>query len=345
MSLVKTSSIRRLWEDAQASLEYSSTRFWEYAFKEFLFNGPDWNNPSQQAYTPKSGDNRRCDSIIERYDPIKKKWETIMFHEAKLDSASEADIDVCEKQAYNACSAFLDYFPERNTIFAMTTWGTKARLWVLYRDDTVLTPWTPGEGSGNRHYIEASSNDAAILKKSLKILHKWKDTTPAVGHNSAPSGQGPSGQGPSGQAPSGQAPSGQAPSGPGPSSQRPSSPGPSGPSGPCPSGPGPSGPGPSRSATSYQGQGSRESTVSSQKTTSSAGQVIAPVFVDTWYYEDKKNHVYYKFRNPDSGKEIKTEGSEWKVGYQDGRQCSVYTRKQTGRQYYVWELGAIRAPN
>ncbi|EDO01166.1 predicted protein [Sclerotinia sclerotiorum 1980 UF-70] len=256
-----------------------------------------------------------------------------MFHEAKLDSASAAEITLCEKQVYNACAAFLDYFPERDSVFALTTWGTKGRLWVVNRGTKHLIPRFLGPEVFSAHYIEASSTAAMYLKKSLRSLHNWKDSSSdtkardrARTEGGETEGEWPEGEWPGGGWLEGARSIGARSEGAGPEGVE------------------PGGAGPCRPATSYQGQGSRESTVDySQKTNSSVGQV-APAFVGTWYYEEKKNHVYYKFRIPDSGKEIKTKASQWKAAYQEGIPCLMYTREETGRQYYVWELGATKAP-
>ncbi|ESZ91870.1 hypothetical protein SBOR_7735 [Sclerotinia borealis F-4128] len=245
-----------------------------------------YNGPVKhcQPYTPQKGDLRRCDSIVERYNSTTKKWETILFYEAKLDFATPEEVHLCEVQAFSAFWAFLHHFPERKIIYAMTTWGTKARLWSLRAGETALVAYFPqGEACHPNLYIEASSDTAAGLKKAFRLLRKWDDSV------SAASGSVPSGLD-------------------------------------------------SASDPTGELQINRESTVSSQETASSAGRALPPVFVDTWCHVDKKkSHVYYKFRHPDTGRDIKTEGSDWKAGHIPGdeRQCSIYTEKVSGRQFYL----------
>ncbi|OAF62436.1 hypothetical protein VC83_00841 [Pseudogymnoascus destructans] len=157
MSLIRNRRTLSLWE-AQSRPEWGATRFWEYVFKEDIFNGRDWAISSQQPPTNDQGDRRRVDLCIERW--IHDKWQKIAVFEAKKTNCSQAEINEVEYLAYNAC---MEHFVDsgRKQMYGITTIGTTARIWYVTKAGDYLLPMCNDVRLRSR-YIPLSQKDYSI---------------------------------------------------------------------------------------------------------------------------------------------------------------------------------------
>ncbi|KAE8442168.1 hypothetical protein EG329_003756 [Mollisiaceae sp. DMI_Dod_QoI] len=152
-----TPQVQKLWADAQTRPEWASTKFWEYIFSHNIFDGPEWVVSSQQPPTYDDGDLRRIDLVVENIDENANS-AALMFMEAKRASATLDLVLEVEYQAFTACCAAL-YATGRESIWAMTCVGTRAKLWAYRRDDDYLTQFYPLSDnlSEKDEYVEYSS--------------------------------------------------------------------------------------------------------------------------------------------------------------------------------------------
>ncbi|KAI9730330.1 MAG: hypothetical protein M1818_008233 [Claussenomyces sp. TS43310] len=172
MSLIIDDRTEALWIEAQTKPEWATTLFWEYVLKEQFFSGRDWTISSQQPPTNEASDLRRVDLRIQRWN--NKRWNTILFFEAKKQNCSQAEIDTLEGQAYEACVSHMRY-TGREEMYAVTAIGTSARLWVAVLEAPYLMPFVPlgVELSDRTGYIEAHSTDAAQLRDGFATIVKY----------------------------------------------------------------------------------------------------------------------------------------------------------------------------
>lgn len=163
MSIINTARLDRLWQEAQIHPEWATTRLWEYIFNHIIFKDDKWVVSSQQPATRQEGELRRVDLVVEKMNSDATKVETVLFIEANRASASTADIDEAEHQAFTAtCAYCIDTGVKY--IWALTCIGSAARLWAFKNGHIYLTPFVPkGEGlSEKSEYLEIAANGQTI---------------------------------------------------------------------------------------------------------------------------------------------------------------------------------------
>lgn len=164
MSIITTPRLQRLWQDAQNYPEWAATRLWEYVFNHIVFNEDKWVVSSQQPPTHQAGDLRRVDLVVEKIDSDAATVATLLFHEVKRANASITDIEEVEYQAFTAaCAHYVETGNQH--IWAMTSVGSAARLWIFHAMSEYLIPFVPpGEGLAERsEYLELSTHGEVIL--------------------------------------------------------------------------------------------------------------------------------------------------------------------------------------
>lgn len=77
------------------------------------------------------------DSLVMKYFG-NESLEVLCFHELKRILASPTDLEEVEYQAFKACIAYLA--PKVGTVYAITSFGTKARGWTCTKDSDYLEP-------------------------------------------------------------------------------------------------------------------------------------------------------------------------------------------------------------
>ncbi|GKU07226.1 hypothetical protein FLAG1_10982 [Fusarium langsethiae] len=185
MSIITTPRLQRLWQDAQDHPEWAATRLWEYVFNHIVFREDIWVVSSQQPPTHQDGDLRRVDLVVERIDNDAATVATLLFHEAKRANASPSDIQEVEYQAFTAACAY--YVETKNQhIWAMTSVGSAARLWIFHAESEYLIPFIPlGERLAERsEYLELSTHGEVIVDALGYVKEHMTPPTELLGRHS-----------------------------------------------------------------------------------------------------------------------------------------------------------------
>ncbi|KAH6667179.1 hypothetical protein B0J14DRAFT_440315, partial [Halenospora varia] len=173
MSIVNTVVEHILWNDAQKHNEWASTKFWEHKLQKAYPAADGWIVSSQQPPTRDKSDRRRVETTVECLHG--ESLQKLQIVECKDHNASQSQIDEVEHQAYNACLKYLKH-SGRSEMYAMTTIGTRARLWVARQTETYLEPFVPMSTgvSAIDEYIEAHSTDGHLITDGweyMKVNH------------------------------------------------------------------------------------------------------------------------------------------------------------------------------
>jgi hypothetical protein len=162
MSIVQTDVEYFLWTDAQKHHEWASSKFWEHKLQKTFPATEGWIVSSQQPPTREKSDRRRVEATVEcLYDGSLEKLQIV---ECKEHNATKSRIQEVEAQVYEACLKYLKG-SQRSEMYAMTTVGTLARLWIAYKSEDYLEPFFPkGMGLAEiREYVEANSSDGHYI--------------------------------------------------------------------------------------------------------------------------------------------------------------------------------------
>lgn len=118
---------------------------------------------------PSSADpKRRVDLVVRVLG--RKGPSVLIFLEAKKANATMNDLDDVEGQVLDACATYLRTH-NLTHINAMTTVGTKARIWEYLEGSDYLTPIFGTEDlSELSEYVEAHSSDAYKIKEALETI-------------------------------------------------------------------------------------------------------------------------------------------------------------------------------
>ena len=137
MSLIADDFLLRLWQDAQekADAEWASRTFWQQLLGKYLFAEKQFLVSAEEP--PSAEDSRRRVDLVIK-DLGRPEPSVLVFIGTKKKNATIGDIDDVEHQALDACATYLVTYRMRS-IKAMTTIGTKARLWNYVADDDYLT--------------------------------------------------------------------------------------------------------------------------------------------------------------------------------------------------------------
>ncbi len=100
-SIVRTGLAHHLWSQAQTSLEWATTRFWEHIIRAMFAVEDDWVVASQQPPTDDPQDRRRVELVVDKW--TNKSIHRLFIFEAKKQNASQTEIQTLEYQAYGAC--------------------------------------------------------------------------------------------------------------------------------------------------------------------------------------------------------------------------------------------------
>ncbi|RMJ09580.1 hypothetical protein BHE90_005948 [Fusarium euwallaceae] len=164
MSIITTTTLERLWNDAQRYPEWATTRLWEHIFNRIAFPSEPWLVSSQQPPTHTPGDLRRVDLVVENIDPAQGNTMTLLFMEAKRASASPSEIITVETQAYTAACAYAVDLNSTEPIWTMTCVGSTFRLWIFDWEKEFLVPYFPAT------YDETKSAYLEISKRGTELL-------------------------------------------------------------------------------------------------------------------------------------------------------------------------------
>lgn len=171
MSLISDQYLLHLWREAQSlsTSEWASRSFWQQLLTKYIFDGKQFLVAAEEP--PSSATPRRRVDLVVRV--LGRKGPSVLiFLEAKKPNASINDLDDVEGQVLEACATYLTTH-DLPHINAMTTVGTKARVWVYVKGSDYLTPVFGSESlSDLAEYVEAHSSDASKIKEALEDIKK-----------------------------------------------------------------------------------------------------------------------------------------------------------------------------
>jgi hypothetical protein len=101
------------------------------------FAGKEWVVAPETALA-ETDSLRRVDLVMKYFG--NESLEVLCFHELKRIIASPTDLEEVEYQAFKACIAYLAQHPKVSTVYAITSFGTKARGWTCTKDSDYLEP-------------------------------------------------------------------------------------------------------------------------------------------------------------------------------------------------------------
>lgn len=173
MSLVTDEYLLELWKEAQkpSSLESASVAFWNHLWSKYVFAEKEWviTPETSPAEIDKS---RRVDLVIKYFSGA--SMEVLCFHELKRMNASPSDLEEVEYQAFKACIAYLAQHPKISSVYAITSFGTKARGWTCTKDSDYLEPLAGSQDLAKaQDYIEVHSSDAQTLRKVFDHMKRF----------------------------------------------------------------------------------------------------------------------------------------------------------------------------
>lgn len=170
MSLVTSLPLLVYWRAAQLAVdsEWQSRSFWVNLLSRHMFPEAEYHVVQEEPPSSASG-RRRIDILVERVDAKTEDFQILCFVECKRPNASASLIKEVEDQAFNAC---VSYLAEKRLefVYAMTTIGTRARLWVYQPPNDFLYPFWGSQDPSAIQYIEAHSADAERLRAGFNQM-------------------------------------------------------------------------------------------------------------------------------------------------------------------------------
>jgi hypothetical protein len=108
--------------------------------------------------------------LVVKYVDSTPTIRVLCFSELKRHGAPPGDMKECETQALDACRRHLQTH-DQSFVYAMTMWGTRARMWLYEQGDSFLTPLFGSPAIGDKSkYIEANSNEGQDLARGFQRM-------------------------------------------------------------------------------------------------------------------------------------------------------------------------------
>lgn len=154
-----------LWKHAHAkgAGEPETLSFWQHLLARHEFSEEYWIIDAE--IRPEPGSRSRVDRGI-RYMSTDDQLLVLTFIEAKGVSMESARKE-SERQALNACQAYLRSHSWQKEIYAMTILVTTAKVWTYQQGSKRLEPMH------DDHYIEANSSEGSQLRKCFERMKKF----------------------------------------------------------------------------------------------------------------------------------------------------------------------------
>jgi hypothetical protein len=157
--------LRKLYEDASGPTECHPSAFWQ-VFLQMAF-------PFSEGYIvvcefpPARGSRRRVDTVVRYYDADYNTLTSFKYTESKRDGGSAQEV---EAQARDAAKTAIS--ADRLTgVYAMTTIGTKFRVWYMDSQTERLTALQGRQVFGERsEYVDADSHQASELWEVIRLV-------------------------------------------------------------------------------------------------------------------------------------------------------------------------------
>ncbi|RAK78946.1 uncharacterized protein BO72DRAFT_494786 [Aspergillus fijiensis CBS 313.89] len=95
----------------------------------------------------------------------------LVFHKAEASDRSPRAVERAEARAYDACVRCLEAHPDREYVYAFTTFGTRGRAWRCGRGEDFLTALFGSQGLGEPdQYIEVHSPEARRISQAVRMM-------------------------------------------------------------------------------------------------------------------------------------------------------------------------------
>lgn len=165
--------LRYLYDTAQADdIEWKDSAFWQ-KFMQIEFNSQD--RYSVLAEQSPDGSRRRVDLTVLEHGHY---GETITLIVLEARRRGNSDIGKLETDTLDAATRYLT-FSGAAVVYAMSTWGTKARCWYVQRAPSMELVPMFGEGKGSRReYVDADSSKGFMIAHSCRYIRgeiEWED--------------------------------------------------------------------------------------------------------------------------------------------------------------------------
>lgn len=175
MSLVIDAYLSKLWKAAQAAsdAETPSRSFWNQVLSKYIFDGREYAVDTEEQ--PSSASNEgRIVITVKYFQPQEHFIPILCLVDAKPPNTDATLMHETERQTFDTCAGCLAANKLQH-IYAMTTIGTRARLWVYRPGLDYLVPLFGSQDiSDGSAYVEANSSDA---RKLTEAFHRMKSPT------------------------------------------------------------------------------------------------------------------------------------------------------------------------
>ncbi|XP_044714523.1 uncharacterized protein HRG_11911 [Hirsutella rhossiliensis] len=161
-----------LKEEAQRHDEWATNRFMLRYMTRHIFTEPEWILGTEVP--PKDTHSQlRMDISVQNYNTEARVLQFRLIGQAKKGKASPSHISRVEAQAHQLCQEYL-VENKLQSVWAMTYFGTKARIWACERKSKYLAPFYPFEGElGDRDayadIVECESHFTWAFQKVKEI--------------------------------------------------------------------------------------------------------------------------------------------------------------------------------
>ncbi|KAH0829832.1 hypothetical protein AYO21_11405 [Fonsecaea monophora] len=172
-SLVSDEVLLRLWNRVQedAWSDNVALNFWLHLFAKYLFSGKQWIVGVDNS--PLDIEPLMTDMSVQYLGHA--GMQTLFFHMLTNKEATWADLVEIETQAYVACAEYLRANPDITLVYAVTSFGTRARIWFCRQGSNSLQELVGSDdgsddGSEASRYVEAHGSDAIVLRRGFSYM-------------------------------------------------------------------------------------------------------------------------------------------------------------------------------
>lgn len=177
MALMYDSLFTAFYNDV-SSTEHSAVSFWAYVFKRYFNENHFFYDPQKPA--SEQDPLRRVDGKLSYVEKDTNGIMVLFFHEAKKRDLNEtALMNDVEAQAFEACGTHLRSKPNLSHVYAVTTIGTRARVWKYMKPGAQSAIDSFPSGNLNA-YIEASHQDSFRLRNAFIKMKQFLPSIPAT---------------------------------------------------------------------------------------------------------------------------------------------------------------------
>jgi hypothetical protein len=173
MSLIAGDTyLTRLYQLAQVSpdVEHEALSFWDYYLSKRVFTDDQFHVDAEKPASSETDPRRRVDRVVRYFENGTLQLQVLIFVEAKKHGATRNKILEVERQAHEACGTSCGATGHSH-VYAMTIWGTRARLWKFDASSGSLTPlFGEGEYGHLDSYVDANSSRAVQIKDGLNSM-------------------------------------------------------------------------------------------------------------------------------------------------------------------------------